>query len=349
MLRTLCLLLVLAAVLGCDAPVESAHLAATQQHVVRGTVNRGDPAVAFIALRETVEGQTRIGNVCTGTLVDPFATSADPTGAAAAYEAGGTTPPRFVLTARHCIRYSQERNGKPAGWVAPPEDVLVFFDTQPNMNEPSYKVVSHRVHPKTDLAMLELEEAAPATPIPLNQTDLDDYIGDTVRVAGFGVTAPGARDAGVKRVGSAEILAGSTVGMVQQATRNELDTNADVAVVGPGEDGQSICSGDSGGPEFLKIDGVEYVAAVTSFSYGPPVDGQDIPDCTHPDTVAGVVRVDKNIEWIQTFVQDHGGAPEGFSIDMSTGGCQAAPGAVTMWSLGLGLFFLSARRRRRVF
>ena len=64
---------------------------------------------------------------------------------------------------------------------------------------------------------------------------------------------------------------------------------------------------------------------------------------------AGVVRVDKNIEWIQTYVHDRGGAPEGFAIDMSTGGCQAARGAVTMWSLGLGLFFLGARRRRRVF
>jgi secreted trypsin-like serine protease len=265
---------------------------------------------------------------------------------ASAYQAGGVTAPRFVLTARHCIRYNQARNGRPAGWVAPPEDVLVFFATQPNVHEASYRVVSHAVHPRTDLAMLELAQAAPAAPLPINREDLDDYVGDRVRVAGFGVTAPGKRDAGIKRVGSAQILSATTAGVVQTATRSLLDTNHDVAMVGPGKSGQSICAGDSGGPEFLNINGVEYVAGVTSFSYGPPVAGQDIPDCTHPETLAGVVRVDKNIDWMQSFVRERGAAPSTVFLTASISGCQTASGAVTLWSVGLGLFFLVALRRR---
>jgi len=341
-------------VLSCDTPEPHATplFASAVKGVVGGTVNNGDPAVAFVAI---LSAEGAIASVCSGTLIDAFATSNDPESAMAAKNAGGVTPPKFVLTARHCIRRTSAQGDLPAGHVYPVEQVRVSFSTEPGVADLQYRVASHAFHTLSDIAMLELVEEAPATPIPLNGRPLEDYVGETIRVAGYGITNTGAGDAGTKRQGQARVLAATSNGVIRDSTRANLDKNDDIAILAQGVDGQTICSGDSGGPELLQINGLEYVAAVTSFSYGPPKEGVEgsIPDCGHPDTVAGVVRVDKNIDWIRSFIRERASidfiednGPQSGIPGSITGGC----GGHGLGGLGVGFSLLVAAAlfRRRL-
>jgi hypothetical protein len=151
--------------------------------------------------------------------------------------------PRVLLTAAHCL----------AGGTMP----TAFFGAAPQGDAgASIAVIATRVHPAfdpstlaNDVAMALLAQDAPAgaTPWPLPAAPLDSgSVGLPLRLVGFGLTAPGDSSPPQKRVGTAKLT--SLV--------------ATQLVIAPSP--SQPCDGDSGGPAFATIGGVEAIVGVTS-------------------------------------------------------------------------------------
>jgi hypothetical protein len=135
--------------------------------------------------------------------------------------------PHTAITAAHCVVGLEARR-------------LRVFVGSALGDGGTFIAVSHaRSHPGfspggRDVAMLTLREPAPVTPLALELAALDaSIIGTIIRVVGFGITGPGLDDAGVKREGTARIVA--------------LRAEELIAVPEP----SLACLGDSGGPALL--------------------------------------------------------------------------------------------------
>ena len=150
--------------------------------------------------------------------------------------------PRLLITAAHCV----------------PDGALpgAYFGGVPGDGGPVVAIAAVRRHPQfapdtlaNDIAMALLSDAAPAgaTPWPLPAAPLDDgAVGLPLRLVGFGRTAAGDTAAPRKR-------AGTTV--VASLTATEL-----TFAPSPSQ----TCEGDSGGPAFATVGGVEAIVGVIS-------------------------------------------------------------------------------------
>ncbi|HTQ46402.1 MAG TPA: trypsin-like serine protease [Polyangiaceae bacterium] len=151
--------------------------------------------------------------------------------------------PRVLLTAAHCL---------PDG-----ELPTAFFGAAPQGDAgASIAVVATRVHPAfdpstlaNDVAMALLAQDAPsgATPWPLPSAPLgSSSVGLSLRLVGFGQTAAGDSSPPQKRVGTATLASLAATQLVLTPAPSQP------------------CEGDSGGPAFATIGGVEVVVGVTS-------------------------------------------------------------------------------------
>ncbi|MEZ4310112.1 MAG: trypsin-like serine protease [Polyangiaceae bacterium] len=140
-------------------------------------------------------------------------------------------------------------------------------------------MVTNNIAAGHDAAVLVLATDAPAPAIPINKKAMTkSMVGSPVHVVGFGNNnGKAGTGSGLKR----EIH--TTLHSLEQGVMNV------------GKPGQTTCQGDSGGPSFMEIDGVTVVAGITSYGeYG----------CVN---YGSSTRVDLSADWIQPYIDAHGG------------------------------------------
>jgi MYXO-CTERM domain-containing protein len=182
---------------------------------------------------------------------------------------GTLVSPKVVLTACHCFQ----------GFGGNPD---VFFGSNINGSGTWIPSVHHEVYPGAcvgdgDLAMITLSQPGPATPIPVNHRNLAGYLGQSVRIVGFGVTGEYSGGSGQKRVGSSPL---------SQVNGGEMFCDPTVQ--------SGTCYGDSGGPNFMTFEGTEYLVGATS--YGTQACGSGL------DAAA---RTDSHYDWITSYITQH--------------------------------------------
>ena len=184
---------------------------------------------------------------------------------------GTLISPRVVLTAQHCI---DGANGGKA-----------FFGHDPDGSGTWINLVGMRAHASSDIGMVALASAGPATPIPFNSSNLASFVGQAVRIVGFGSfgeNIPG----GVKHQGYTRL--------------HGLDGDSALIAF---DDQSATCYGDSGGPYFMNMGGQERVFAVTSWGVSP---------CGTPPQ--GGTRTDLVASWIQQYVDQIDGGSGGNGV-----------------------------------
>jgi Trypsin len=193
--------------------------------IVGGEPHTGNPEVALIIASGAAPDE---GLICSGTLIAP----------------------KLLLTAAHCVDE----------FDFPVERFDVYFGTDATIkDDPGFVFAtpaeSAVFHPKwdrnaivNDIAVMHLVDEVPITPAPINGSPLVDAdLGAELHLVGWGITGGGAEDSGIKRHVFSQVES----------------IEPDIVQVGGAQ--TNICSGDSGGPAFLIIDGVETVAGVASF------------------------------------------------------------------------------------
>jgi secreted trypsin-like serine protease len=221
LLACLCLAAACGVAASCAPPER--QLGRHERPIINGVVDTTHQSVVALVLTagSTIPG----GEFCTGTVIAK----------------------RWVLTAGHC-------------WVDAdflPSETSVFFGQTVGTGGQLIGVANAYVHPQYytasdntpmyDVAMVELAQAAPVPAMAWQRTSLENLVGQTVTLVGYGVTDASAHTG--------------------KGTRRSVDlavTGQDAMFVTYGPAAGGTCGGDSGGP-MLKHGAVETVVSVTSY------------------------------------------------------------------------------------
>jgi secreted trypsin-like serine protease len=228
------------------------NTADSDEDIIGGVTDPGDPAVIALFAHQPGQGS---GSLCTASLISPT----------------------VLLHAAHCVDPREVGAG----------NVFVAIQgTSLNQATAVNNVASTHFDPKFDPNRLNNGHdvgisilAQPITnikPLPFNKAPLSNaLIGQPVRLVGYGLNN------GVQQTGA--------------GTKRQVTTKLDAfnnQLLQIGDTKHQTCNGDSGGPAFMNINGVQTIVGVTSF-------GQ--VGCTGNggfDT-----RVDTQLAFIQQFVK----------------------------------------------
>ena len=202
-------------------------------NIVGGETDTGDPSVVAVYAQQP---GSDAGFLCTGSVIAPT----------------------VVLTAAHCV--STFETGKGATFT-------VLTSANINRGGGQQLAVSevhanprwsaHNLEGGHDQGIVILSEPTSLPALPFNRQALaSGAVGRPLRLVGYGIS-DGARQtgAGVKR-------------QVLTALRSIAPM-----LIGVGDSRHGTCNGDSGGPAFMKIDGVETIVGVTSYGNEDCSDG----------------------------------------------------------------------------
>src|SRR5581483_691806 len=173
----------------------------------------------------------------------------------------------LLLTAAHCVQPGADYKlvDRPPG--TDPSRIPALKDIVQIERDPQFDLKRLFAHLATaDVALIKLAEGLPARvpPVPIAPENEAINVGDTLIVAGYGVTVRGdGRTGGVVR--AADLTVTGKPGPLQ------------IRLVDPATKGQrpglGACAGDSGAPAFRRADGSLSIIGVVSWSTGPNLSG----------------------------------------------------------------------------
>ncbi len=217
----------LVAVASLAACVAPASVDSLSQPIVNGTTDTDDPSVVMVLAH--LAGSMS-ASLCTGSVVSPH----------------------VVLTAAHCVSPALVGSGAIFN---------VFTGTMPNsstslaVQTTAFDTAFDSNHPENghDVGVVVLTAATNLVPLPYNRTPMpQSMVGDAARIVGYGIT-------------SGSDTQGTTAGTKREAPTTLA--HLDDLFVGLQDGSHGICEGDSGGPAFMKFNGEERIAGVTSFGF----------------------------------------------------------------------------------
>jgi secreted trypsin-like serine protease len=193
--------------------------------IIGGTNDNGDPAV--VALFAHAPGDNA-GFICTATVISPT----------------------VLLTAAHCVDPASTGPGLVTDVVFSPD-----FNTAPASSivrakethfDPAFDV--NDLGNSHDIAVVILPSPTSIAPKPINRAPITNaLLNRSVRIVGYGSNTHANAGAGRKR----------------QTTTTLKAFDANLLRIGTSS--RQTCHGDSGGPAFMTINGVETIVGVTSF------------------------------------------------------------------------------------
>jgi V8-like Glu-specific endopeptidase len=243
--------------------------------IIGGETDTGDPSVVAVYAQQV--GATS-GFLCTGSVIAPT----------------------VVLTAAHCV--SPSETGAGARFV-----VLTATDINKRGGQQlAVKEVhanprwsAHDLENGHDEGIVILAQPTSLAPLPINRTALGpSATGAALRIVGYGL------DDGVDQTGA---------GVKRQALTKLGQVESTLVEVGDHRRG--TCNGDSGGPAFMKLGGVETIVGTTS--YGDETCSEGGYDA----------RVDVDLDFIDPFLNDPGCTPACEGRACGSDGCGGVCGS----------------------
>jgi len=222
-------------VLGCGRATEAPPTPITEEgdSIVGGSTDADDPSVV------AVYGQqpgARSGFLCTGSVIAPT----------------------VILTAAHCVSPLETGDGAEFTVITGPDidksgaKQLAVSGVYANpLWSPDNLEGGH------DQGIVILSQPTSLRPLPINRRKLaSSQTGRAVRIVGYGL------DDGSRQTGA---------GVKRQAITSLGTIFTNLILVGNSRHG--TCNGDSGGPAFMNIDGVETIVGTTSYGNADCTDG----------------------------------------------------------------------------